>query len=99
MIPNTKIQTKQEFIEMISSLISDDHVVLWTQNTSTIELKPKFNEKRVTLGFAADAFERKDGVGDLMSLRGYLMGVVICDRSILSDDAKELVLAKTKRKK
>lgn len=96
---NTTVQTKKEFIEMISSLMSDDQVVLWTQNTSTIELKPKLNEKRVTLGFSADAFDRKDAVNDLMGLRGYLLGVVICDRSILSDGAKSLVPTKPKSKK
>lgn len=99
MIPNTKVQTKKEFIDMLSKLISDDHAVLWTQNTNALEFKKKFNEKRVTLGFAADAFRWSDGVGDLMSLNGYLMGVCICDKSALSEGAKALIPEVPKRKK
>lgn len=99
MIPNTKVQTKKEFIDMLSELIPDDNAVLWTQNTSVFEFKKRFNEKRVTLGFAADAFERPDGVGDLMNLNGYLMGVCICDKSVLSEGAKSLIPESPKRKK
>jgi len=95
---NTSVQTKKEFIDMLSEFISDDHAVLWTQNTSTFELKKKLNEKRVTLGFAADAFSAPDEVGDLMRLKGYLIGVCICDRSVLSAGAKELIPEVSKRK-
>lgn len=99
MIPNTKVQTKQEFMDMLSNIIPDNGAVLWTQNISVIEFKKKLNEKRVTLGFAADAFRRSDSVGDLMGLNGYLMGVCICDKSVLSEGAKLLVpeVKKTKQ--
>lgn len=95
---NTTIQTKKEFLEMLSNTIDDDEVVLWTQNTSTLELKKKLNEKRVTFGFAADAFERKDGVGDVMRNRA-LFAAIICDKSILSEEAKRLLPQKAPRKK
>ena len=98
MINNTKILTKEQFIKMLSDVIKEDQIVLYTQNVNTIELKPKFNEKRVTFGLAADAFER-DGVGDLMKLNGYLLGVVVCNKSILSQGAQDTILTKSPRKK
>ena len=99
MSQNTNVHTKKEFLEMLDKSIGDDQVVMWTQNANTIELKKKLNEKRVTVGFAADAFESQDGVGDLMRLRGYLLGVVICDRTLLSEGAKNLVPETKKRKR
>jgi len=94
---NTTVQTKKEFLDMIANTIGDDEVVLWTQNTSVFELKKKLNEKRVSFGFAADAFAR-DGVGDLMRNRS-LFAAIICDKSILSEGAKKLLPNKMPRKK
>lgn len=96
---NTTVQTKKEFLEMMDKIIGDNDAVLWTQNYSTIELKPKLNEKRVTLGFAADAFEYKDGVNDLMRKGIALFGAFVCDRSLLSEGANKLISEQTKTKK
>lgn len=96
MSQNTSVQTKKEFLEMLSRVIGDDQVVLWTQNVNGIELKPKLNEKRITFGLAADAFEQDSGVGDLMK-GNKVLGVVVCDRSLLSDGAKKLVPIKKKK--
>lgn len=95
MSQDTTVQTKKEFLKMLSDSIEEDAIFLWTQNVNGIELKKKLNEKRVTLGFAADAFDRRDGVGDL--IKNKLIGLVICKRELLSEGAKSLVpLKRTK---
>lgn len=84
---------------MMANLMDEDDIILWTRNQSTFELKPKLNEKRVTFGFAADAFDEKDGVNDLIKLRSVLFGAVICNSSLLSEGAKKLVdIVKSKLK-
>lgn len=97
MSQNTTVQTKKEFLNMLSRTIGNDDVVLWTQNTNVFELKKKLNEKRVTFGFAADAFDRKDGVGDLMR-EPLVFGAIVCKKEILSEGARELVIKKNTRK-
>lgn len=90
MSANTTIQTKQDFLEMLDRSIKDEDVIVWTQNISTIELKKKLNEKRVTFGFAADAFEHKDGVKDLCT-KGSLLTVFYGSKELLSEGAKKLI--------
>lgn len=87
---NTIIQTKKEFMDMLANTISDDQVILWTQNSNNFEIKPRLNEKRVSFCFSADAFERKDSIGDLMHGRA-LFAALVCDKSILSDGAKKII--------
>lgn len=91
---NTTVHTKQEFLKMLSDSISDDQVILWTQNVNTIEVKKRAEVKQITFGFAANGFEQTDGVNDLMRLKGMMLGVVVCSRDILSKGALELVPVK-----
>lgn len=81
---------------MLSDAIPDDMIFIWTQNINGAEFKKRTGEKRITFGLAADAFERSDGVGDL--IKNKLIGLVICNRDVLSEGARELVPVKEKRK-
>jgi len=76
---------------MLAKVIEEDDMILWTNNCNTLEVKKKLNEKRLTFGFAANAFEQQDGVGDLMKFRGILFGAIVCKKTLLSKEAKELL--------
>lgn len=91
MSKNTNIHTKKEFLEMLGRVLDNTDVCLWTQNTSTFELKKKFNEKRVTFGFSADAFNHQDGIGDIMGSGIILLSICVCKKDLLSKGAINLL--------
>ena len=97
MSQHTSVHTKQEFIKMLQDNMKDDEVVLWTQNATVFEYKKRANLKTVTFGFSGDAFESKTGVGEVLRSSG--MGIIFCNRDLLSKEAKDLVPEKSKRKK
>lgn len=66
MSQHTGVHTKEEFIKMLQDGLKEDEVIVWTQNAIIHEYKKKLNLKNITFGLSADAFESKNGIGDLM---------------------------------
>ena len=61
---DTKIFTKATFIKLLQAQLEDDQIIVLTGSLEgTISVNTKRNVKKVTFGFAADAFRRKGDIG------------------------------------
>jgi hypothetical protein len=90
MNPNTLVFTKKEFLDNLKELIKDDEIILSTQNIiGSIELKKK--HKVVPFAFLAEAFKEKEGIGDIAFNKVWPFAFCICDKSLVSNEVKQLM--------
>lgn len=92
----TNIYTIDEFIDMIRETLFDDDVIIWTQNTGTIKYSKKYKSKDIDFSFAAEAFDQKNGVNDLIQYGTVLFCAFGCPKELLSEEAKKLLLKNKK---
>lgn len=89
---SANIYTIDEFIDMIHSSVFDDDVIVWTQNTGVIKYSKKYKSKVVDFSFAAEAFDLKNGINDLLQDGTILFCAFGCPKKLLSKEAKQLLL-------
>lgn len=81
----THIYDKKRFLEFIEKGISDDEVIIFTNEINQIEYKKKIGVKQANMLFSCDAFKLKDTVGDLA--KNPTVGFCILKRKDVSESA------------
>lgn len=87
----TVVMDKKKFIAFFEKQLSDDDVILMTEDAVNVTLAKKKNGKNVTMAFAADSFKEKDSVGDIGFEKIPVRGLAICTRSQCSEETLEMV--------
>ena len=85
------IMSKKKFIDWLDKQLNEEEVILITQDlTGELSYSKKRNEKKVSFGFAADAFKDKDTVGDFLYNDTPLFSVAVCKKTHVSEETLEL---------
>lgn len=83
----THLYTKKRFMEFLGGL-KDDDVIMLSEELQAAEYSKNKNAQKVTIAFAADAFDRKDTVGHFVKNPTWCF--VILKRDDLSEGAKKI---------
>lgn len=89
---NTQIFSKDKFIQMLQNELKEDQIIVLTAELEgTISLNKKRNVKKVTFGFAADAFKMKDDIRHFAFGKTPVLAFSVVNREDASDLSLSLV--------
>lgn len=87
----TKVMNKKKFIEWLDKQITDDQIILLSQDLEgNLTVNKKRNVKKVTFGFAADAFKRKNDIGHFAFGKTPVLAFSVCEKSDVTEETIKL---------
>lgn len=77
--------SKKRFIQFLEQQLDEDDIILMTKDLEgSISVAKKRNVKKITFGFAADAF-KQEGVGHIFYGKTPMVAFSICKNTDVSD--------------
>lgn len=93
----TTIMNKRKFINWLEKQLTDEQIILMTQDiTGTVSVNKKKNEKKVTFGFAADAFKRKGDIGHIAFGQTPMVAFSVCEKTDVSEETLDILNSEVK---
>ncbi len=83
--------SKKRFIQFLEQQLDNDDIILMTQDLEgSLSVAKKRNVKKITFGFAADAF-KQEGVGHIAFGKTPMVAFSICKETDVSDQTIQMV--------
>ena len=88
----TTLMTKRKFIDWLEKQLTDEQIIVMSQElTGSVSVNKRKNEKKVTFGFAADAFKQKDDIGHIAFGQTPMVAFSVCEKTDVSDETLKLL--------
>jgi len=90
----TTIMNKKRFLTWLKKQLKDDQIIVMSQElTGSISVNKKKNEKKVTFGFAADAFKQADSIKHFAFGETPVVAFAVCEKKDVSEDTLKMLKA------
>lgn len=96
----TTVMNKRRFIDWLEKQLTDEQVVLMTQElTGNLTYTKKRNEKKVSFAFAADCFKKAEDVSHIAYGKTPMVAFSVCEKEDVSEDTLKFLEDSLDKKK